>query len=157
MRSKARMILAMAAVGLLLTGLATESLARSRRPTTQDPVLRGNPLRDAGGSCVYDKQGKVVFEPQGKRCPDGTDYLTNPRRASSPVVASYPPGIRHELSRLLRDHDRIAQEIARLRWAVESQNQGVALEALGKIRAQITDHRAREERFAEEMTRTQTR
>jgi hypothetical protein len=61
--------------------------------------------------------------------------------------------MREELAKLLGDHDHIAQEIARLRQAVESRNREVALEAVDKIRAEVTDHRAREERFFEKIGR----
>lgn len=147
MRSKARAGLLILAVGLLVAGTATESLAQSRRPTTREPALTGNPRRDGGGSCVYDKEGEVVFAPDGKYCPDGTDHLSKSGNAHSSVVASYPPALQGELARLLGDHDHIAQEIARLRQAVEDRNREIALEAVDKLRAEATDHRAREEKF----------
>ncbi len=60
---------------------------------------------------------------------------------------SYPPALQGELAKLLGDHDHITQEIARLRQAVESQDREIALEAVDKLRAEVTDHRAREEQF----------
>ncbi len=151
MRSKTRILLSMVAAGLLLVGVATESLGQSGRAVTREPVLRGNPRRDAGGSCVYDKDGKVLYAPKGKHCPDATDHVSKPRGADSPIVASYPPAMRGELTKLLGDHNHIAQEIARLRQALESRNREVALEAVNRIGAEVTDHRAREERFLEKM------
>jgi len=152
MRSKLQIVLPVLAVGLLLlVGVATESLGQSRRSATRDPILRGNPRRDAGGSCVYNKDGKVVFAPAGKNCPDATDHLSLPRTALPPVVASYPPAMRGELSKLLADHGHIDREIVRLQQAVGSQNRNAALESATKVREYFTDHRAREERFLEMM------
>ncbi len=151
MRSKARILLPMLAAGLLLVGAAMESLGQSR-----ERVLIGNPYRDAGGSCVYDREGKVVFAPSGKHCPDATDHLSTSRKADSPIVASYPPGMRRKISKLLRDHEHIAQEIARLRQAVASQNREAALEAVDKIREEVTEHRGREERVFAEMAPKRT-
>ncbi len=146
MRSNARIILSILSAGLVF-GFATEALAQKVR----QPALRGNPKRDIGGSCVYSRDGKVVFAPNGKHCPDGSDHLSKPTQADSPVVAAYPPAMRRELAELLGDHDHISLEITRLRKAVESRNQDVALDAVDRIRAEVTDHRAREERFFEKL------
>lgn len=129
---------------LFLVGVPTVSLGQSR-----EPVLRGNPYRDAGGSCVYDKSGKVVFAPDGKHCPDGSNHLSKPSDADSPVLAGYPPALREELRTLLSDHDHLAVEVTRLREAVDSGKRLVAIEAAEKIRSELTGHRAREERFFE--------
>lgn len=131
---------------LFMVGVPTVSFGQSR-----EPVLRGNPKRDAGGSCVYDKNGKVVFAPDGKHCPDASDHLSKPSDADSPVLAAYPPALREDLRTLLSDHDHLAVEAARLREAVDSGNRLVALEAADKIRSELTAHRAREERFFEKV------
>ncbi len=146
MRTKTRTILSILVAGLVL-GFVIE--AQAQRVT--QPSLRGNPKRDIGGSCVYSKEGKVVFAPAGKNCPDATDHLSKPTNADSPILAGYPPAMREELAKLLGDHDHISQEISRLRQAVERRNREVALEAVDKIRAEVTDHRAREEVFFEKM------
>ncbi len=155
MRSKVRTILTMLAAALFLTGVAIDSSARSfangRQSPNRETDLRGNSQRDAGGSCVYDKDGKVVFTPRGKHCPDGTDHLSNARRSDSPIIASYPAALQGELSKLLGDHDHIVKEIARLRQAIVSRDHGLALEVIDKIDAEITEHGAREARFFEAM------
>lgn len=136
---------------LLVVSMPSASPGQGRGPKYRDPVLQGNPRRDLGGSCVYDQSGKVVFAPEGKYCPDGSDHLSNPSDADSPVVAGYPPELREELRRLLSDHDHLAVEVGRLREAIESGNRRVGLEAADKIRSELTAHRAREERFFEKM------
>ena len=155
MRSKVRILLTMLAAALLLTGGATDSFARSlangRHSPNRETELRGNSQRDAGGSCVYDKEGKVVFTPRGKHCPDGTDHLSNARRSDSPIIASYPVALQGELSKLLGDHDHIVKEIARLRQAIVSRDQTLALEVVDRIHAEVTEHEAREARFFEAM------
>ena len=139
------------AAAMLVVGVATESFGQNARSLTRQPTLIGNPRRDAGGSCVYNKDGKVVFAPAGKHCPDATDHLSVPSTTDSPIVASYPPSMQGEVSRLLGDHDHIAWEIARLRQAIVSPNREIALEAADKIHEELTVHRAREERFIEKM------
>ena len=119
---------------LFLAGVPTVSFGETR-----EPVLRGNPKRDAGGSCVYDKSGRVVFAPDGKRCPDGSNHLSKPSDADSPVLAGYPPELREELRALLSDHDHLAVEVARLREAVDSGKRLVAIEAAEKIRSELTE------------------
>lgn len=136
---------------LLLMGVTTESLGQSRRSTTREPILRGNPYRDAGGSCVYGKDGKLVYAPKGKRCRDGSDHLGTAGDAQSPILAGYPPARRDDLAKLLSDYEHLVDEVARLRMAVDAGNRPVALEVADKIRSELTAHRAREERFLEKM------
>lgn len=150
------MILPVFGALLLLLGIPTESLGQSRSGY-REPVLPGNPRRDAGGSCVYDKNGKVVFAPDGKDCPDGSGHLSKPSDAESPILDGYPPALRNELAALLSDHEHLASEAARLRTAVDSGNRSAALEAAEKIRSELTDHRAREERFFEKLAPRSTK
>ena len=152
MRSNARILLSGLAAGVLLLGLVTDSLGQGRsrgRSSTRDPVLKGNPWRDIGGSCVYDWDGKVVFAPNGATCRDATDHLTAAKPAEAPVLASYPPALRAELSKLLGDHDHLRQEISQARLAIKARNRELALAAVDKLGEELADHRVREERFLE--------
>ena len=100
MRSNARVPLMVLSVGLLLVVPAMQSLGQAPPPPTyQRRVIRDNYKRDPGGSCVYDRSGKVVFAPNGKHCPDATDHLSKSRSENSPILASYPPAMRGELSK----------------------------------------------------------
>lgn len=94
---------------------------------------------------------RAVFVPVGKYCPDKVNHLPGAKRSEAPVVASFPPELREELSRLLGDHDHIAKEVARLRQAVKSGNRQLILEAADKIGSELVDHRAREESFFEKI------
>ena len=160
MRSNVRILLPILAAGVLLIGLASETLGQSRgrgrggRPATRDPILKGNPRRDIGGSCVYDRDGKVVFAPNGVTCRDGTDHLTAPTQAKSPVLTRYPPALRKDLSELLGDHAHLKQEIARARRAIETRNPDLALAAMNKLGEEFASHRVREERFLERVAPT---
>jgi len=60
-------LLATLALGLAF-GLATarEGVGQSLKP---------NVKHDVGGSCVYDRNGRVAHAPSGVRCPDRTDHL----------------------------------------------------------------------------------
>ena len=140
-----------AIAALILFTMVGDSVAQQRRATTRDPVLKGNPRRDAGGSCVYGRDGKVVFAPEGKDCRDKRDHLSELDTSESRIVDSFPPAMRPELSKLLSDHKHIASEVIRLRQAIRNQNQNEALEAADKITSELTDHTAREERFLEAM------
>ena len=138
---------------IFLSGIAAESFAQQSRTRTIDPILRGNPKRDAGGSCVYDRDGKVVFAPEGKECRDRRNHLTETKQSDAGLVQGFPPAMRQELARLLGDHDHIADEIARLRHAIRNENRNVALQAAEKISTELIDHTAREERFLEGLAR----
>ena len=151
-------IVIMLITSMFLTGIAAESFAQQSRTRTIDPILRGNPKRDAGGSCVYDRDGKVVFAPEGKECRDRRNHLTELEKSESDLIQGFPPAMQQELARLLGDHDHIADEIARLRHAIRNEDRNVALEAAEKVSSELTDHTAREERFLEGLARrTMTR
>lgn len=152
MRSTSK-IFVPAIAALILFTMASDSVAQQRRATTTDPILKGNPRRDAGGSCVYSRDGKVVFTPEGKDCRDNRDHLSELGTSDSRIVDAFPPAMRPELSKLLADHKHIATEVTRLRIAIRNKNQDKALEAAEKINSELTDHRAREERFFEAMAR----
>lgn len=137
-------------IAALLLLMATPSFAQSAR--TSEPILRGNPRRDAGGSCVYNKDGAVVFAPDGKHCSDRSDHLAN-SLSDSPVVDAFPPAMRQELTRLLGDHEHIAGEVARLTHALDNQNGRAAMDAADKLRSELAAHRAREEKFFATMAR----
>jgi len=135
--------------GLLMAAMAATPAAAQK---IQEPRLRGNPNRMPGsGSCVYDRDGRAVFVPAGKTCPDKTEHLSRSPRKGTPLAAGYPPALRAELGRLLADHEHIAGEIARLRTAVERQDRRVALEATDRIRDELTQHKVREEQFLEKV------
>ena len=153
MRSKGRILLMAFAAALLMIGVASDSLARSsgHRGPNREPLRSGNLGRDAGGSCVYDKQGKVVFTPAGKHCRDASDHLSTAPRSDSPIIANYPAAVQSELGKLLGDYDHITQEIIRLRQAIVSRDHELALEVVDKIRDEAAEHGAREKRFFEAM------
>ncbi len=139
---------------ILVLAFTAEALAQQSRVRSIDPILRGNPKRDAGGSCVYDRNGRVVFSPAGKECRDRRNHLTELDTTGSDLVGDFPPAMRKELARLIADHDHIADEIARLRHAIRNENRNTALRAAEKVSAELTDHTAREERFLENLGRT---
>lgn len=138
---------------ILFVSLTTESAAQRVRSLSRDPVLRGNPKRDAGGSCVYDRDGKLVFSPAGKRCRDRANHLLDRSDADANLVQAYPASLRDALSRLLSDHVHLSQEMSRLRYLVREEERADALIAAEKLGAELTEHAAREERFFEALGR----
>ncbi|HEB89513.1 MAG TPA: hypothetical protein ENI85_08095 [Deltaproteobacteria bacterium] len=152
MQRRHRMMIAFV-TSTLIFGSAFEALAQQSRVRSIDPILRGNPKRDAGGSCVYDRDGRVVFSPAGKECRDRRNHLMDLDTARSDLMAEFPPEVKKELARLLADHDHIADEVARLRHVIRNEDRNAALRAAEKISAELTDHTVREERFMEDLGR----
>lgn len=140
-------------VSIVLIGVATDSTAQRARGLSRDPVLQGNPRRDAGGSCVYDRDGKVVFAPAGKECRDRSNHLVDRADADSDLVQAFPPGLRDDLAQLLNDHVHMAKEVSRLRYLIREKGREDALKAAEKVSSEITEHTVREERFLEAVAR----
>lgn len=150
-------IMGILVTSLLLVFVATNSTAQRARSLSRDPVLRGNPKRDAGGSCVYDRDGRIVFAPAGKECRDRANHLVDRGDADSDLVGSFPPALQDDLSRLLSDHVHLAREISRLRTLIGEEGREDALKTAEKVSLEVTEHTAREERFFEEVARFQSR
>jgi len=138
---------------LLMLGMTSESFAQRGRTLSRDPILMGNPRRDAGGSCVYNRQGQVVFAPAGKTCRDREDHLSELGAVDTDLVDSFPPRMRSKLTRLLSDHGHIAKDMARLRFMIREEKPEEALEVADKINSELTDHSVREEKFFKAMGR----
>ena len=128
--------------------------ATAREGVGQGQSIRPNIKHDVGGSCVYDRNGAVVFAPPGVRCSDRTEH---PRPAGGGAPASFieglPAPMRSDVSGLLRDHAHIHDELARLRKVLEVGDHKLALETLDKLTSEVVEHRGREERFFQQMAR----
>jgi hypothetical protein len=122
---------------------ATEGLGQSVKP---------NIKHDVGGSCVYDRTGRVVFAPPGVNCADRTDHLSPaPAEASASLIEGLPEAMRVRVSELFRDHAHIHDELAQLRKAFDAGDQKLALRTLDKLTSEVVEHRVREERLFQEM------
>ena len=130
------------------------ALATAREGAGQS--VKPNIKRDVGGSCVYDRNGAVVFAPPGVRCTDRTEHL-RPAAGQAPasLIEGLPEPMRGDVSGLLRDHAHIHDELARLRKVLEAGDHKLALEALAKLTSEVVEHRGREERFFQQMAREQ--
>lgn len=114
-------------------------------------------LGNVGGSCVYDREGRLVGSPAGVSCSDRTDHLRlAPGAAPASVLEGLPEAMRRDVSDLLRDHAHINDELARLRQLVETGDRKLALGTLEKLTSEVVDHRGREERFFRQMADGQT-
>ena len=83
-----RLLVTVTAIAL---GIALPALTQK----VLEPALRGNPYRDIGGSCVYGRQGELLFAPKGARC-------TSRQEAAPEETETVPSGRFNGLSPTLR-------------------------------------------------------
>lgn len=116
--------------------------------------LRANPYRDGGGSCVYDRAGKLVHTPRGKECRDRSDHSEDPGLdAFASLVDGFPPAVRADLRKLLGDHAHISEELTRLRQTIEAGERAEALEFADRVETEVAGHRRREEELLSKLSR----
>lgn len=135
----------------LAATLAVATPSLGQRETSRS--LRSNPYRDIGGSCVYGKQGEVLYAPKGAQCADKTDHLSTARKdaAATGRFQDLPPAFRPEASGLVADHSHIADELLELRQAIARNQKEGALAIADKLAGELNDHLTREERFLEKL------
>ena len=119
------------------------------RICTRQILLKENPYRDPGGSCIYARDGKPVYVPAGLVCPDRSIHSERAPAAAAALIDKYPPAMREELDKLLGDHEHVSREIVELRRVIEEGKQKAALDAVDHIATTLRDHLVREERFFE--------
>lgn len=140
----------LAALGLAgLLAMAVPALAQRETP----PTLRSNPYRDIGGSCVYGKQGEVLYAPKGADCPDRTNHLGAAQSASTSKTRfqELPPAYRAEANGLVSDHEHIATELGELRQAIARNQREQAMTLADKLVAELREHLTREEGFLDKL------
>jgi len=130
---------------LVFLASAPASVAQKETQTS----VRSNPYRDVGGSCVYGKQGEVLFAPKGANCTDRSDHLSQERKDALPQDAfpDLPPSYKAEASGLVTDHVHIASELDELRQAIARNQKENALAIADKLVAELREHLTREEGF----------
>jgi len=139
--------IAILALGILLA-VATQSTAQKISPAQ----LRANPYRDGGGSCVYDREGRLVNSPEGKSCKDRTDHLSETGLdGTSSLAEGLPLALQQQLAQVLGEHEHISKELAELRTAIKSGSRAKALEHAVKVENEVAEHRRREEDFISEL------
>ena len=115
-----------------------------------------SPKRDVGGSCVYDREGRVVGNPVGVRCPDRTEGA-GAAQGGDPVPKGLPEPLQRDASALSHDFARIDDELAQLAQVIRSGDQKLALETLRRLTSDMVDHRRREESFVQQVARENSR
>ena len=85
-----------------------------------------SPKRDVGGSCVYDREGRVVGNPVGVRCADRTEGA-GAAQGGEPASKGLPQPLQQDASALSRDFARIDDELAQLGQVIRSGDQKLAL------------------------------
>ncbi len=137
------------AVGLML---AIASVAEAQL-VQQRPII-SNPFRTGGGSCVYDRTGKLVHTPRGKECRSRSDEVDDSALGlSNAVVEGFPTALQADLRELLSDHVHISQELARLRQTIESGERAEALAVAAQMETKVADHRRREEELLAKLSK----
>ncbi len=123
---------------------------RSSGPTTIK--LRDNPYRNAGGSCVYDRMGKLVHSPKGVDC--AADDEAAPAAAAEHEHSDSNLYDRHPLTKaqlevreLLQHHSYIARELRMLRESIANEKRKASLARLDKITDELAMHLVREEKL----------
>ena len=135
-------------IGILLA-VSAESAAQEVMPAR----VRANPYRDKGGSCVYDRTGKLVNVPRGKTCQDRTDSREKQAVESlTSLSEDFPPALREEVRALLSDHDRVSEELTRLRETIRKGARAEALESADRVAAELDGHARREEDLLEKLS-----
>jgi hypothetical protein len=132
---------------ITIVALLVPTTSPAQKETSRS--LRSNPYRDIGGSCVYGKQGEVLYAPKGAQCPERTEHLAAP--APQGRFSGLPPAYQPEAGQLVADHDHIAEELARLRQAIARNQKEGALQMADKLIAELTQHLQREESFLEKL------
>ena len=137
---------------LLLVALGSSPIdAQSSRSTGLTTTkLRDNPYRNAGGSCVYDRMGKLVHAPKGVDCVDGNEAPASAseehEHSDSNLYDRHPlTEAQREVQELLQHHSQIAQELRMLRESIESKKRKASLARLDKITDELAMHLVREE------------
>jgi len=116
--------------------------------------LRDNPYRNVGGSCVFDRAGKLVHAPKGSNCGSASPAPAAPKRPA----ASETPSSSHDSSgtrgvpRLLADHQHIAEEIGLLRVSIARQDRAASLEAVDRVLDELVAHLEHEEKLFKQLS-----
>ena len=98
-------------------------------------VLKGNPYRDVGGSCVYGGKGELLHAPKGVSCPTREDAPGGRASRTADEFAGLPPELRSEANALISSHKHIADHLVELRRAIATNDEtkGLTLEEIETV------------------------
>ena len=114
--------------------------------------VRDNYYRDIGGSCIYGRDGKVVYAPKGATCrtPDSSsDTAAEDAPASLEKV---PPELQSQVDQLIGQHERFAEALTQLLKRIEARKYKAAAKLLDGLKTDLADHERREEQLFERIT-----
>ena len=135
-------------VGALVFGaLATPALAQS----IKERSLQNNPYRQAGGSCVYGRNGELLNQPKGVVCASQEEAPGAAAPGTSDRFAGLPPALRSEATALVASHGHVADHLVELRRAVASNEKTRAIAISDEIAKELIDHLAREQALFEKL------
>lgn len=135
-------------IAVIALAIALPAIAQKVRV----PTLVENPYRDIGGSCVYGRQGELVYAPKGASCGSRRDEEDSPSQTTTPDRwENLAPALRAEMVALFEGHSHVAEELTRLRRAIAVGRTDDALQATDHVVQELTEQLAREERLLEKL------
>ncbi len=135
-------------VGALVFGaLATPALAQS----IKERSLQNNPYRQAGGSCVYGRNGELLNQPKGVVCASQEEAPGAAPPGAAERFAGLPPALRSEATALVASHDHVADHLVELRRAVALNDKTKAIAISDAVAKELVDHLAREQALFEKL------
>lgn len=142
-------------VGVVALVIALPAIAQQRRgPVTRTPVLVENPYRTSGGSCIYGRNGELVYAPKGVACASRQESAPDQTATSlSDRLAALSPALRKERTAILGGHSHIAAGLAELRPAVAQDRKDDALVASDHVVREPTDQLMNEQLLFEELSK----
>lgn len=139
----------LATVATAAVAIALPAVAQRVR----QPVIKENPYRDMGGSCVVGTRGEVLYAPPGADC--GARQETAAEEAKT-VPSNRPRSsslaLRKEMLELREDHAHMAKELREIRLAIALDRKADALQASDHLVQELTEHLAREDRLFEALS-----
>jgi len=137
---------------IVLVALATIAVASPAfSQQVREPILKANPYRDFGGSCVYGRNGELLHQPKGASCPSQEEAPGAAAPGASDQFAGLPPALRSEANALVASHDHVAGHLVELRRAAALNDKGSVLALSDEMAKELIEHLAREQALFEKL------
>ena len=125
------------AIALVLC-LLSPCLASAQGGDFRGRKTKTNYFRQVGGSCIFGKDGTVIYAPAGATCPT----VRNP---SHGLVERVPPSLEVKLDEYAHELFEIDEALGQLGESITGRDYTQAKRLLDRIRAQILSHQRKEE------------
>lgn len=145
MGARARLTTILATFGIVAVALPAFS------QQVREQILKANPYRDFGGSCVYGRNGELLHQPKGASCPSKEEAPGAAAPGASDPFAGLPPALRSEANALVASHDHVAGHLVELRRAAALNAKASVLALSDEMAKELIDHLAREQTLFEKL------